>query len=493
MENDLKQAKMHHIALIKIKYFTIAILLLIVNTNGFTQDIEISEEQSMRTDYAYEIIGKLDGQILLFKEESNEFILQTFNEKMKVSKEKNLDLDKSYLKYIGTTASKKDFTLLFSYRKRGDTFVKAHKYNSRLELVDSTTIQIYERRAFAPEFAMKLSQNKRYALMYNVEKEKYLETLLFDTKTMKLVWEEMFMPQDFYFKRNFSDFLVDNKGGGHLIITHDNQKSKMETNRLEFISFDKSMEIPKQYILPLSDQLWYDILFDYDNKHQKIVAGGLVANDFQTKTIGYFYLNIDPKNESDYVFKRNSFDKEFVQDVLGKEKPRKREGFADVNVQEIVLRSDGGILLIAERNRLYVRQSTSINSAYAGRGVAGSQTDYYYDDVLVFSIHPTGNLHWNEILFKKQYSQDDNAMYSSYFLLKTRSSLRFLYNDEIAQQSTVNEYILTGSGEPDRKNIMNTQGIKLMLVLKNAVQVSADEVVIPSERRRQFKLIKLKY
>jgi transketolase len=112
---------------------------------------------------------------------------------------------------------------------------------------------------------------------------------------------------------------------------------------------------------------------------------------------------------------------------------------------------------------------------------------------LVFSIHPDGELHWKDILHKKQYSQDDGAMYSSYFLLKTRSNLRFLYNDEIKQESTVNEYILTGKGTPDRKNIMNTQGVELMLVMKNATQVSADEVIIPSERRRQLKLIKLTY
>lgn len=492
MENFIKKRKLLLIELPRLNNFFILILSFLIYTNGLAQGIEISDEQSMRTDYSYEIIGKLDGKILFFKEESSDFILQAFDDKMKVVKENNIDLDKSYLKYIGTTIGRKDFTLLFSFRKRGDTFVKAHKYNAKLELVDSVTVKTFERRAFSPSFTMKLSQNKRYALMYNVEKEKYLETLLFDTKTMKLVWEQIFMPDDFYFKRDFMDFLVDNNGGGHLIIERDNQKSKIITNRFEFISFDASMSTPTMYILPLGEELWYDILFDYDNKNNKIVAGGLVANEFQTKAVGYFYLNINPKDEKDYLLKYNSFEQDFVQDVLGKEKPKKREGFAEVDVQEIVLRSDGGILLIAERNRTYVRQS-SMGAAYAGRGVTGSQTDYYYDDVLVFSIHPTGNLHWNEILFKKQYSQDDGAIYSSYFLLKTRSSLRFLYNDEISQENPVNEYILTGSGTPDRKNIMNTQGVKLMLVLKNAVQVSADEVVIPSERRRQFKLVKLKY
>jgi hypothetical protein len=227
--------------------------------------------------------------------------------------------------------------------------------------------------------------------------------------------------------------------------------------------------------------------------NDKIVAGGLYANDFQTKAEGYFYLNINPENSDDYVLNYQPFDGDFIQEVLGKEKPTKKDGFAEVDIREIVLRQDGGILLIAERNRTYIRQTNTMATTYSSRNVGVTQTDYYYDDLLVFSIHPTGELHWKDILHKKQYSQDDEARYSSYFLLKTRSNLRFLYNDEIKQESIVNEYIIDGKGTPDRKNIMNTQGVKLMLVMKNAVQVSADEVIIPSERRRQLKLVKLTY
>ena len=238
-------------------------------------------------------------------------------------------------------------------------------------------------------------------------------------------------------------------------------------------------------MISFRDTLWYDVYFEYDNLNNRIVAGGLYANDFLTKSLGYFYLNINPKNENDYVLTFHEYDAEFVHDVLGKHKKTNKDGFAEVDIQEIVLRSDGGILLIAERNRRYVRQTSSMVTSY-GQNPGGNQVDYYFNDLLVFSIHPNGKLHWIDILHKKQYSQDDNARYSSYFLLKTRSNLRFLYNDEIKQENAVNEYILTGIGEPDRKNIMNTAGAELMLVMKNALQISADEVVIPSERRRQL-------
>jgi hypothetical protein len=457
------------------------------------QDILMSDEQVMRTDCVYEIIGKIGNKVLLFKDEANEFTVQIYDDKMKQVKESKLDVGNSYLKFVGITATSKDFTILYSHKEKGDTYLKANKYNNQLKLLDTATISVFERRAFAPIFMMEKSQNKQFVLMYNIDKEKILETIVFDTKKMEKVWEYTFEPTDYYHRRDFVDFLVDNHGGGHLILERDNEKNKKDSNRFEFYSFDENMETANGYLISMREQLWYDVYFEYDNVHDKIVAGGLYANEFQTKTEGYFYFNINPKNADDFVLKYQSFDPDFVQEVLGKEKPSKKDGFAEVDIREIVLRQDGGILLIAERNRIYVRQTNTMATTYSSRNMAATQTDYYYDDLLVFSIHPTGELHWKDILHKKQYSQDDNALYSSYFLLKTRSNLRFLYNDEIKQEGIVNEYILTGDGTPDRKNIMNTQGVKLMLVMKNAIQVSVDEVIIPSERRRQLKLVKLTY
>ena len=47
---------------------------------------------------------------------------------------------------------------------------------------------------------------------------------------------------------------------------------------------------------------------------------------------------------------------------------------------------------------------------------------------------------------KKQYSQDDNAIFSSFFLFQNPRELRFLFNDDIKTENTVSEYIITGSG-----------------------------------------------
>ena len=474
------------------KQFIFSLLMLVFAFKGTAQEILMSEELAMRTDYQYEIIGKVGEKILLFEKETNEFIIQAFDKDLKNLKETKLELGKSYLKFIGLTSTSNDFTILFSHRIKGETCVSAHKYNSKVQLLDSMTMKVYERRAFAPVFQMVKSQNKEITLLYNIDREQIIETLAFDTKKMQLLWEYNYEPKDFYYRRDFVDFLIGNDASAHLILERDNERGTKSQNRFEFYSYQAGQDKDNGYLISLKDTLWYDVHFEYDNLNKHIVAGGFYANDFLTKTLGYFYLNVNPKRDDDYVLEFHEFDEAFIQDVLGKHKKTGKDGFAEVDIQEIVLRQDGGILLIAERNREYVRQTSTMNTSF-GRSQTGNQIDYYFNDLLVFSIHPDGQLHWQDILYKKQYSQDDNALYSSYFLLKTRSNLRFLYNDEIKQENVVNEYIVSGIGKPDRKNIMNTAGAELMLVMRNALQISADEVIIPSERRRQLKLVKLTY
>jgi hypothetical protein len=138
------------------------------------------------------------------------------------------------------------------------------------------------------------------------------------------------------------------------------------------------------------------------------------------------------------------------------------------------------------------RRSGATNRNFYDSG-ARAVIDYYYDELIVISVHPDGETHWKSILHKKQYSQDDNGIYSSYFLFKTPGNLRFLFNDEIRQENTVSEYVLNALGEYNRKGLLSTEHLDLKLRFKDAVQVDANAVVVPSERRNRLKLMKLVY
>ena len=186
------------------------------------------------------------------------------------------------------------------------------------------------------------------------------------------------------------------------------------------------------------------------------------------------------------------FDEALLAEVHGKDVTTSR-GLSDFNVQKVALRQDGGAVLIAELNKEFSRRSSlpirRDNSSFS----RGGWVDYYYEDLILFAVNPDGTEHWKKVLHKRQYSQDDEAIYSSFFLFKTPARLRFLFNDEIKQENTVGGYEVTGTGFVERKTVFNTDYQRLKLRFKDGLQVAYNEVIVPSERNNRLNLVRIIY
>ncbi|NJK83304.1 MAG: hypothetical protein HC912_05280 [Saprospiraceae bacterium] len=130
---------------------------------------------------------------------------------------------------------------------------------------------------------------------------------------------------------------------------------------------------------------------------------------------------------------------------------------------------------------------------YRNSTFVASSIDYYFEHLMLISIHPVGETQWTNILRKKQFSQDDGGVYSSYFLVKTPSNLRFVFNDEIKEENTVSEYVIQGSGDFGRRSVMSTDNQRIKLRFQDAIQVGIDEFVVPSERRGRLRIVRVRY
>lgn len=476
--------------------YVFSILGICIAYLATAQTVKISEEVNLRSYTQYEIIGKIKNQVMLLRVNNENFYVHAYNDNMGEKWNKEIKLDKRYPKVLGTHPySFNSFLIFYRFKSKGDTYIRVQELDDKLKMMDSTTVKVYQNRPFAPSPELIYSQDKSKVLFFHVEGEKKIEAVVLDLKKMKVLWDRKFHPSDFNHSMDFIKAIVDNDGGMHVISQKDNKKFKKEENRFIIYHYDYVNDKSKEYFVSMKGLLWYDVDFDYDNMNQQLVASGLVAEKRTTETNGYFYMTIPPSNPQEYKLHHQEFNKATRTQLLGKEL-KEGKGFSEITVQEMVLRSDGGVLLIAERNKQYSRRSgvSAPVTAYSStRYESRDRVDYYYDEILVLSINPDGSLQWSEVLHKKQYSQDDNASYSSYFLVKTRSNLRFIYNDVIKNESPVNEYSLTGVGEAVRKAIFSTDGKDIKLRIRDALQVAADEVIIPSERRQKLRLVRLIY
>ena len=467
------------------------LLILLLPALIHAQSILVSEDIPLRNDVSYELLGELKGQTLLFRDRTTEFEVQAFDDRMRESWSKEIELDKRTPSVLGVYPTQEDFTIVYRFRQKGNTIIKAHRYDPAANLIDSVTIHNYGYLFYTPNFEIIRSEDKSKLLIFYIERQTIVRAVAFDVFGMQKLWETSFSPEELNYYDEFRQILVDNDGNLRLILEKDNFKSKRKTHYYEIHEYYGEGNELNAYNIPLDGYLTYDVFFSFDNLNQRLIAAGLYSEKNPAKATGYFYLNIDPQKPKAHLLSFIPFEDEFVENLTGKETDDNK-GIVEVSVQEIVLRRDGGVLMIAERNRQMERRSAGTSRVYYD-GTSRFIVDYYYDELFVISIHPTGETHWKTILHKKQYSQDDDGVYSSYFLFKTPSNLRFLFNDEIRYENTVSEYVMNGRGEYDRNSILSTENLHLRLRFRDAIQVDAGGLIVPSERRNRLKLVKLEY
>ena len=475
------------------RILTLALVLCFCSFVAFGQTVTVSEPITIRNDIAYDIVGKLKGRILLFRDRENEFEVQAFNEKMEMSWNKQMEFEKKRVDFIGTVASHEDFHLFYQYKKKGHVILKMHRYDAAANLLDSITIKDFGVRLHTPNFRMVLSEDKRKVLLYFFEDMNEFEAYSLDLDAMKVLWSHRFRPSDWFMYRDFRQVVVNNKGVMYFISEKDNRSSRKKDHHFEICEFHEGLTEIRTVKVPIEEHLTYDVSFSFDNLNNKLVAAGLYSKDNRARAVGFYYLNVPMNNPEARILSFTEFEKKFASTIMDKKKENKIKGISEADIQQVVLRQDGGLLMVGERNKLYERRMSSTTRAYSNNTPPGGVVDYYFDDIFVISVHPDGKLHWQKVLHKRQYSQDDDAMYSSFFLLKNPSAIRFLFNDEIRYENTVSEYILNGDGNSERNSIFSTDSQEIRLRFRDGQQVASNEILVPSERRHKLKLVKVTY
>lgn len=474
----------------------VALLFLLFPFFLDAQTVTVSEQISLRNDKAYEVIGRMKDRFLLYRDRANhDYEIQAFTESLQMSWKKELEFEKKRTEVIEVVPNDDFFILIYRYKHKGRTILKANKYDAGASVIDSATIFNYGSRFYPPRIQVYESEDRSKILLFGIERQSKVEAMCFDVHSMQLLWHNEFSPENMTFEVDYSQPMISNDGRMYYVLDRDNRKSSRDEHRFEFYYVDANTPKGKisTFSIPMQEQLTFDVLFEFDNLNNNIVAGGLYSQKNRGRANGYFYLSIPTSDPDIHTLEFVQFSDKFVTDYTGKP-VKNNKGIVETGVQEIVLRRDGGIILLAENNKHLERQMMSAGrGSYIGEDGRNYIVDYHYEEVIAISVHPDGSHHWDIILPKRQYSQDDSAVYSSFFLLKTPAALRLIFNDEIKQENTVSEYVVRGNGEFDRNSVMNTDYQKLQLRFRDAIQLGPSELLIPSERRSRLRLVKLEY
>jgi len=471
-------------------------LLLLFYPVVNAQEISLSSELNIRNYFSYELLGEVEDRYLVLRDKGFTKEVDVFNEYLEHTVTAELNLEQKRADIIHSMGLDSVFQIIYSYVERDSLYLRMRRYDSKVQLIDSSLLRVLDKSVVKKRFNAKLSEDKDRILIHSLTKDDQLLLMVFDNHSAELSWNNGLIIKDFEPAKDKYEMLLTDDGQLLLSIQPKWNFKRKEVSNFKLLVYDFKTAATQISNIDMDGVVRRDLFMDYDNLNKKVIVMGTYSEKHGKEPLGYYLVHkrfdeLADAEEPEYL----NFSKQLMEKV-GRSKKKKNKVFQNFWIRDILKRQDGGLIVMMELYKEFSRRS----SYSPGTGRSDFNTaarrgwvDYYNEDVIVSSFNPDHELDWTKILYKKQFSQDDEAVFSSYFVMKTPSRLRLVYNDEIKKSSTVSEYIMDPTGRIKRNSLLSTSNQELKLRFRDAVQLSNNELLVPSESSYSLSLVKITY
>ncbi len=525
---------------------TIIILLFILLMPCFTQGQGVSKKvdllfgnelESSRKSTLSDIVGYDDNGFYAIKNfskglyGSNTYLtLEYFNNQMNFVKSVKIDLKKDgkVRNIEGIFQLKKKLYLLTSQRdaRAKVNYLYLQRFNQKTLKLSINSKKVaainYEGKTKrnSGDFSYTVSRDSSKVLIYyNLPYERGSEEKFgFHVYSSKFeeVWKrEVTLP---YKEELFEveDFNVDNEGNAHLLglIFKGKRKSirKGEPNyKYQILSYSNNGQNLTEYPVEIEGNFLNDMQISV-SEDQNLICSGFYSEAGTSSIIGSYFLKIDSKTKAIIQKSFKEFGIDFITQNYTAKQERKANKRAekgknvelyDYNLDDLILRDDGGAVLIGEQFYVDVFTSTSTN------GSRITNYTYHYNDIIVVNISPQGEIEWSKKISKRQITRNDGGFFSSYVLSVVKDKLFFVFNDNprnVALTDKSSRFVYSGgresivilvevdgNGEISKEPLFSAREAEVIIRPKVCEQLKNDELILFGQRRRKQRFIKANF
>lgn len=261
-----------------------------------------------------------------------------------------------------------------------------------------------------------------------------------------------------------------NTSNGFIVYKYDAQSAQTLLSRIE---------APKKYIS--------EYIISFDDKNKKIIVSGFYSEQNNSSAAGVFFVSANAQDLTNSASSAHAFDDSFLSYFIGEPKTADKKELLNYRANQLVLKNDGGALLIAE-----ARYTTTYTYFDFFTKTYVTRTMFHFDNILVFSINKDGSLDWQKSIAKKQESQEDDGYYSSYTHLVFGDNLYFLFNSFEGKLTSVILQSVTGKGE-EKRSVITENSEDVALIPRAGRQIDSGVAVIPAFRKNKYLLAKISF
>lgn len=491
------------------------------------QKISYSEperDDTRRTNF--EIIGRVGGNFLVFKNNRNNNDISVYDNNMKlIDRVPQTDIDENWINV--DFVNYPDFAwMIYQFQRKNIVYCKAVKVDGRgkriSEPVELDTTKIgwsANNKIYTTIF----SDDKKQILIFKINNRNpdnfVFTTLLFDNQLGLKSRHRMTLPMQ---EKNdyFTDFLVDNDGDMFFGKFIRRSGSDFVTD-VSIVAKKSDEEAFRVYPVKTDDRVLDEIKVKVDNTNKRILMTALYFKQRRGNIEGLYTKIWDKATQTLMVEKDLAFTDDMRRAAKGPDANFKM-AFDDYFITNIITRKDGGYILISESayttsrgntwdrwgNRFYNNPWASpldyywspyyspYSSFYWDRWNFGRNsnqgTQYHAENIFVFSFNQQGELEWSNAIPKNQYDDETDAMIS-HFVFITGGELQVLFNLYERRTLILNNQGITPDGKINRYPTLKNLDREVDFMPRFGKQVSARSVIIPCMYRNSLTFSKVDF
>jgi hypothetical protein len=493
------------------RIFFSLLLFFVLPVAGFCQKVTYSDyEQEDNRDINFEIIGKMNGNFLVYKNVKWRHKINIFKDDMSIKETVKLDFVPEKTFNVDFVIYPDHFYMIYQYQKRNILHCMAVKMDANAQKmsepieIDTTQISILADNKI---YTTIHSEDKQRIMVFKIHK-KYdrfnIVTLLFDSN-MKLIAEKNRQNLDYNDRRdNYDNFLLDNEG--NFVFTKDSKSGNRDnSNSLSLITKSPQQDTFAFHEVDLQKYYIDEVKLKVDNLNKRYIANSFYYKKNRGSIEGLFTHVWDRDNGK-------LFAQEFtvLSDSLrdeAKTTGQLRFALDDFFIRQVFVKKDGGFLLTAEDYSTQGRTSSSpwnrwdyLNNYYYSpyssyyynpyyynyyrplSSYNNQNTRYYYANILILSADKTGKIDWSRVIHKDQFD-DDNDNFLSFSTMNSGGEIHFLFNDDKNRNQIIANHSISPSGVITRNPTLKSQERGYQFMPKLSKQVGANQLIIPCTYR----------
>lgn len=473
--------------------FLIGLLSLLLSINVAAQQIHFSKaEQYDYRNGDYSVVGKVGGLLYTYRANKGNYYLDAYNDSMQREHTVVLDFFPTKIYQTQFINYPDKIIVLYQAIERGKVIQYAALLNEK-GLLQGRPLVLDEARtgifgASGSYFNSAISENKDQIAIYRVGvKNKQLNLSCNFLNSQLEKQGRLEKNYDTHGNEDIQAALLDNAGNLYLPVLSNSKEGG------NILVIEKATNQINNHPFSFDGAHSSGLFFKIDNQTNQLYCCGFYAQRKNSTIDGVLFM----------TRRLDSFESKPVQLLSFSDRLKEatgnglRRGFNNFQARQLIIRNDGGFVLIAEDYSTSYRNGgmgyNGYYSSYYSPFMMGAQTirEYRYGDIVALSYNAAGQQEFSSFIRKDQYSEEDGGLFSSYAFFNSGGALGFLYNDYDRRRSQITLAGLDASGKIATHALYSVGSSDPDWLPRAGKQISAKELVVPCLEKKQICFAKI--